>query len=147
MMTLDDKALEAAAEALCQATLFDGNGHGCGGFCQAKAGFAKQAEAAIAAYLTASPAPQDDEDPHQTIHIYEGDGALIVRENGNKDLIGVEHPSLRAGFDFDGPAAPQAGVTEAMVRAAVEAYDAVSADHVNVTEMQANLGKVERSNA
>ena len=40
---------EKIAEIICQAILFDGGGHGCGGFCQAKARFGKAAQDVLAA--------------------------------------------------------------------------------------------------
>lgn len=53
MTSPHEQALTAAVEALCQASLFDGDGHGCGGCCQAKVRFGKEAEATVRAYLAA----------------------------------------------------------------------------------------------
>ncbi len=46
-----EELVEKVAEAICQKTLFDGTGHGCGGFCQARGRFGRQARAAIAEVL------------------------------------------------------------------------------------------------
>jgi hypothetical protein len=39
------------------------------------------------------------EDPHTKLHIYEGDSAYVVRDNGNKSLYGVQLPELLALFN------------------------------------------------
>lgn len=39
------------------------------------------------------------EDAHTKLHIYEGDSALVIRENGNKSLYGVQLPELLALFN------------------------------------------------
>ena len=44
-----DEIAEKVAEIICQGVLFDGNGHGCGGFCQAKGRFGKVAHDILAA--------------------------------------------------------------------------------------------------
>ncbi|WP_342643413.1 hypothetical protein [Rhodoligotrophos ferricapiens] len=61
--------------------------------------------------------PDADEHPHEVIHIYEGDGALIVREGTlNMDLIGVRHPALVAGFNSVQPDAGREAAIEAAAR-------------------------------
>ena len=54
-----EELVELVAEAICQKTLFDGTGHGCGGFCQSKGRFERQARAAIAEVLAALNEPSN----------------------------------------------------------------------------------------
>jgi len=39
-----------------------------------------------------------DLDPHEALHVYEGDGGVIIRENGNVSTFGVQSPEVMAAF-------------------------------------------------
>lgn len=39
-----------------------------------------------------------DLDPHETLHVYEGDGGVIIRENGNVSTFGVQPREVMAAF-------------------------------------------------
>lgn len=41
---------------------------------------------------------QADEDPHNVMHVYEGDGGVIIRENGNVSSFGVQSAEVQAAF-------------------------------------------------
>ena len=38
------------------------------------------------------------EDPHTVMHVYEGDGGVIIRENGNVSSFGVQSAEVQAAF-------------------------------------------------
>lgn len=38
-------------------------------------------------------------DPHEVLHVYEGDGGVIIRENGNISTFGVQSPVVASAFN------------------------------------------------
>lgn len=40
-----------------------------------------------------------DEDPHTVMHVYEGDGGVIIRDGGNISTFGVQSRAVMAAFD------------------------------------------------
>jgi hypothetical protein len=67
-------------------------------------GFYESMNVGYSAMLDVAPAPptrsaEAEEDPYQELHLYEGDSALVIRENGNKTLYGVQRPELLALFE------------------------------------------------
>lgn len=39
------------------------------------------------------------EDPHTVLHVYEGDGGIIIRDGGNISTFGVQSRAIKAAFD------------------------------------------------
>ena len=56
-------------------------------------------EQAITAWNRRSTVTPADEDPHTVMHVYEGDGGVIIRENGNVSSFGVQSAEVRAAFN------------------------------------------------
>lgn len=46
-----------------------------------------------------SPAPEAQQEPHEVLHIYEGDGGVVVREIGNISTFGTLTPAVHAAFE------------------------------------------------
>lgn len=50
--------------------------------------------------LTFAPRDEDaEEDPHTVMHVYEGDGGVIIRDGGNISTFGVQSSAVMAAFD------------------------------------------------
>ncbi|RVG08558.1 hypothetical protein CN234_17400 [Sinorhizobium meliloti] len=59
-------------------------------------------EAAIASALEVA-SKNSNEDPHEDIRLYPGDGALVMRENGDMTIVGSHIPDLVLAFNvFNG---------------------------------------------
>lgn len=46
-----------------------------------------------------SPGPEAQQEPHEVLHIYEGDGGVVVREIGNISTFGTLTPAVLAAFE------------------------------------------------
>lgn len=66
-------------------------------------------------------AEREEEDPHENIHLYEGDSALVIRENGNKTMYGAARADLLAVMWGDG--GPTGEVAELVERLNREAHE------------------------
>src|SRR5690606_30613182 len=68
-----------------------------------------------------SSAPEAQQEPHEVLHVYDGDGGVIIRENGNISTFGAQTPAVHAAFEAASDAEAQQerpseqAVTEAMV--------------------------------
>lgn len=68
----------------------------------------------------------DAEDPHEVLHVYEGDGGVIIRDGGNVSTFGEQSPEVLAAFNAASALVP-AGVAELVERLNGENPDRVTA--------------------
>lgn len=106
----------------------------------------------IDALSSATPA---EEDPHKVMHVYEGDGGVIIRENGNVSTFGVQSPEVIRAFNA-ASALPAGEVGELVKRmrysvgnpSAWDAYDDGASDLLDkaataLTSLSARIEAVE----